>query len=325
MGFLKKLLAYNKICIQCHNNPDSDALASAYCVSRYLEKNNVRADIVYGGKDIIKKSDAKMLIKECGINISHTDAVEGYDLLLLIDCQKGNGNVFDFNAEKTAIIDHHIRVVGEDDLYLIKNYQSCSTIVWELLCEENFEIDYSMSVALLYGLYTDTSSYKDLYSQNDSDMRKALYSNQPLFERLTKSSMTDAEVLIAGDALLHHYLDIERKFAIVEALKCDQTVLGYIGDIVICIDVVALSIAYCMTTGGYQISLRSSDETVKASDAAKFICDGIGSGGGHPSKAGGYISEAKMKEKYGDMKIFDVINMLLSEFFDGKSGDGAKE
>ncbi len=323
MGFLRKLLSYNRICIQCHNNPDSDALASAYCVARYLEKNNIVTDIVYGGKDMIKKSDAKMLIKECAVNIRHAESIGECDLLLLVDCQIGNGNVFDFEAKNLAIIDHHIRVVGEDDMYLIKNYQSCSTIIWELLCEENFEIDYNMSVALLYGLYTDTSSYKDLYSQRDNDMRKALYSNQPLFERLTKSSMTAAEVLIAGDALLHHYLDIERNFAIIEALKCDQTVLGYIGDIVICIDVVVLSITYCMTTGGYRISLRSSDESAKASDAAKFICDGIGSGGGHPSKAGGYISEAKMKEKYGDIKIFDLINMLLSEFFDRKVNDGA--
>ena len=29
MGFLSQFLKYKSICIQCHNNPDPDALASA--------------------------------------------------------------------------------------------------------------------------------------------------------------------------------------------------------------------------------------------------------------------------------------------------------
>ena len=36
MSFLKQLLAYKRICIQCHNNPDADAVASVFGVYRYL-------------------------------------------------------------------------------------------------------------------------------------------------------------------------------------------------------------------------------------------------------------------------------------------------
>lgn len=48
MSFLKQLLAYKRICIQCHNNPDADAVASAFGVYRYLTSHGVEVSIVYG-------------------------------------------------------------------------------------------------------------------------------------------------------------------------------------------------------------------------------------------------------------------------------------
>ena len=37
---LKDLLKYDKIVIQCHDNPDADALASGYALKWFFEKNN---------------------------------------------------------------------------------------------------------------------------------------------------------------------------------------------------------------------------------------------------------------------------------------------
>jgi len=322
LSFLKKLLKYNKICIQCHDNPDSDTIASAFGVYCYLIANGIEAQIIYSGSQVIKKSCTKMLIKECKIEINYVKEIDiesDFDLLLLVDCQYGQGNVEKFPAKKIAIIDHHIQVVEDKEYYLIKsNYQSCSTVVWEMLCEENYPIkeNQNLAIALLYGLYTDTSCFADLYNKIDCDMRADLFSGQPLFERLSKTSMSIAELLVASDAMLNHYLDVERKFVIVEALKCDQTVLGIIGDFVIQVDVVFMSFSYSEIDNDYQISLRSCHENIKVNDVAKFICTGIGSGGGHCTKAGGRILKEKLIEKYGDMKIFDVINMLICQYID---------
>ena len=45
--------------------------------------------------------------------------------------------------------------------------------------------------------------------------------------------MTVAELLVASDAMYNHYFDVDRRFAIVGVLKCEQTVLGIIGDFMI--------------------------------------------------------------------------------------------
>ena len=118
-------------------------------------------------------------------------------------------------------------------------------------------------------------------------MKEQLYDKQPLFEQLIKSSMSLAEFMIATDALHNHYFDIERRFAIINALKCDQSVLGIIGDFIIQVDLVLLSFAYTENDISYQISIRSCHPDIPANTIAEYICNEIGSGGGHANKSGG--------------------------------------
>ena len=42
MSFLQKLLNYEKICIQCHNNPDPDTVASAFGVQKFFHFDVVK-------------------------------------------------------------------------------------------------------------------------------------------------------------------------------------------------------------------------------------------------------------------------------------------
>ena len=324
MGYLTKLLKYKKICIQCHNNPDSDTIASAFGVYRYLQKHGIEASIIYGGQEEIKKNALLTMITECGIPVSYTQILPECDLLLLVDCQYGQANTTIFPMENIMIIDHHIKVVDEKEEYLIKSdYQSCSTIVYELLLEEGYDVktDEALAIAFLYGLYIDTSCFDDLYRNADKTMKEDLFHEQPLLERLMKSSMSVAELLIASDAMFHHYLDIEKRFAIVEALKCEQAVLGIIGDFVIRTDVIYLSFAYTEAGSGYKISIRSCHEDYLANEIAAYVCRDIGNGGGHKKKAGGYIELEKMENKYGKQPIFDVINALLCEYITCKTCD----
>lgn len=319
MGFLKQLSDYKKICIECHNNPDADTVASAFGVYSFLKQNGVDAFIVYGGPYEIKKSCMKMLVNELNIPITYTNNPGDFDLLLMIDCQYKATNTQFFESENVAIIDHHVKTVEDNPNYLIKSdYQSCSTIIWELLKEENFDISSvpNLDVALLYGLYTDTSCFADLYGAKDNDMRLTLFNNQPLFEKLIKSNMTVAELMVASDAIHNHYFDTEKRFAVVEALSCDQTVLGIIGDFMIQVDIIDLNIAYCKTGNGYSLSLRSSKEELPANEIVKYICDGAGSGGGHRNKAGGFVLHDKLINIYGDISLTDVIIKRVSEFVD---------
>ena len=60
---LKELLHYNKIYIQCHDNPDADAIASGYALYRYFMDMGKSVSLFYSGKFQIQKSNLNLLNK----------------------------------------------------------------------------------------------------------------------------------------------------------------------------------------------------------------------------------------------------------------------
>ncbi|MEG1428121.1 MAG: DHH family phosphoesterase, partial [Oscillospiraceae bacterium] len=207
MGFLQQFLAYEHICIQCHNNPDADTVAAAYGLHCYFKMQGVASEIIYSGAEKIKKYNLRLMIDKCQIPIRYVTELPQTQLLLIADGQYGAGNVARFDAPAVAVIDHHIQSMQTHPHVLIKsNYQSCSTVVWELLESEGYHVkdNEALRIALLYGLFTDTSSFYDLYQEKDMEMRTALSGEFPLFEKLIKSNMTVAELMIASDAMQDH-------------------------------------------------------------------------------------------------------------------------
>lgn len=317
MGFLKQFLDYKKICIQCHNNPDADTIASAYGLYCFFTAHGITVDIIYSGPNQIKKFNLKYMIEHCNIPIHYVADLPQTDLLIIVDGQYGSGNVNKFFSSSIAVIDHHIRVMDENEQILIKSdYQSCSTIIWELLNEEGYSVkeNENLRIALLYGLFTDTSSFYDLYQEKDMEMRVKLSGDLPVFEKLIKSNMTVAELMIASDAMQEHYFDPQKRFAIVSAISCDQAVLGIIGDFMIQVDVIVVNFSYTEANNGYQISIRSCDDLIPANLLAAYICKEIGSGGGHEKKAGGKISSESFIKIYGNIDIFEFFKQKLSDF-----------
>lgn len=317
MGFLSQFLNYRHICIQCHNNPDPDTLASALGLYEYFTENGIDTDIIYGGAGPIKKRNVLYMLEACEIPARYvTQIPTGVDILIVVDCQYNQGNVQHFDAPIVGVIDHHMQVIQSTDMAFIDNsYQSCSTIIWRMLEAEGYDVknNYKLCVALLYGLYTDTASYGDLFNKYDIDMRSALSGDYPELIRLKKSCMTIAELMIAGDALHNLYVDMQEHFAIISAIHCDQSVLGIIGDMAIQVDILDFCITYTDIGHAYQISIRSCDKNIPANEVAGLICKGLGNGGGHLDKAGGCIFQNMIDKEYKGIDIHDILLLRAKE------------
>ena len=70
---LSDLLQFDNIIVQCHDNPDADALASGFGVYEYLRLNGKSPRLVYGGRNIIHKSNLVLMVDSLGIPIEHVD------------------------------------------------------------------------------------------------------------------------------------------------------------------------------------------------------------------------------------------------------------
>ena len=298
---LKELLKYDDIVIQCHDNPDADTIASGYAVYCFLKAYGKNSKLIYSGRNTIRKSNLKLMVSELHIPITHVEKLDEPELLVTVDCQYGESNVTMHKAKNIAVIDHH-RISGKvPELHEIRNkFGSCSTVLWHMLKEEDFAInsDIRLSTALYYGLYTDTNEFTEISNTMDMGLRDEVEVDHVLIGRLRNANMSLEELEIAGTALLKSDYIEDYRCAIVKAGMCDPNVLGIISDLLLAVDVVDTCLVFNVPPNGVKLSVRSCVENVKASELAAVICDGIGSGGGHLNKAGGFIQMELLIPEY---------------------------
>ena len=320
---LKDLEKFNTITIQCHDNPDPDALASAYGLYRYFKENGKDVRIIYSGPFKIRKSNLLLMINELKIPISYHAAGEGKidGLLITVDCQYGQGNVTKLEADDLAVIDHHNGVTDISLSEIRPGLGSCATLVWSLIQQEGYDVisDRAVCTALYYGLMTDTGNFSEISHPLDKDMRDALVFNEAQIRLFTNSNISLEEMRITGEALAGYTCISNYSCGLLKADECDPNILGIISDMALQVAEFNVVIAYGHVSGGYKLSVRSCTREVMADEFVKAITNGVGSGGGQDYKAGGFISEDRMRADDPSLSIRDYLDKAIRTYFESFS------
>lgn len=298
---LKDLLVYKEITIQCHDNPDADAIASGFAVHRYLEDNGITAKIIYGGYNEIQKTNLCYMVEMLNIPIEFVkeSGVKFSGLLVTVDCQYGSSNVSRFEADEIAIIDHHqVQCEGIAKTHILSDYGSCATVIWEMMKTEGYDYKRYIDIqtALYYGLYSDTAQFMDITNPVDKDMKDDLVYDQNILRTLQNSNINAKELEIAGVAILRSNINEQLRFAVVKAHDCDPNILGLISDFVLQVSEIDKCLVFCDKPNGIKFSVRSCNKDDQANHIASFVSEGFGNGGGHLTKAGGFIDKKKYEE-----------------------------
>lgn len=323
MNVLSQIMRHNEIVIQCHDNPDPDAIASGFALYQYLYqsgKKNIK--LIYSGNMKMTKVNIICLAEQLHIPIlyvSPNEELGNPELLVTVDCQYGTGNVTKFSAQKIATIDHHqIENDKVDFMEINSNLASCSTLMWFLLKEEGFLFDANEDVAtaLYYGLLCDSNSFSELNHPLDKDLRDGINYDEALIRKLKNTNLTQAELQIASEALSSYNDNQKYRYTIFEAAPCDPNILGFISDIALQVDSIDVCVVYNQLPTGIKLSIRSSVKEVQASELAGYITSNIGNGGGHLEKAGGFISLGKFHELYS-CSMNEYLSQRLERYFAG--------
>ncbi len=317
---LKDLDRFEQIVIQMHNDPDADAVGSGYALYRYFQSKGKSVRLVYGGRNEISKSNMKLMMSELEIPAEYVQQLEPPELLLLVDCQYGEGNVQHFEAQNIAMIDHHNTGKLSDDMCEIRGHLvSCATVCYSMLKAAGFNVndDIHTATALYYGLYMDSNQLSEISHPLDRDMIDFLEYDKMLITRLKYANFSISELETAGVAITNNNYIEKHRTAIVNSEPCDPNILGVIGDFVIQVDSIDVCVIYNECTGGYKLSIRSCSLEVAANELAVFITKDIGNGGGHLAKAGGFISAAKYAEACPDTDIGEYFRTKMDEYYEG--------
>ena len=175
---LEDLLGYKDIVIQCHDDPDADAIASGYALLKYLESKGKSPRLVYSGGRKVTKKNLLLMIEKLNVPLEYVRRTDDEaELLVMVDCRAGQRNVSALPHQTIAVIDHHELDMGEVLPKLCEvrtDCNACVTVIWLMLKKAGFPIeDRLLSTALYYGLYMDTQKFKGA-EELDREMLDAL-------------------------------------------------------------------------------------------------------------------------------------------------------
>jgi nanoRNase/pAp phosphatase (c-di-AMP/oligoRNAs hydrolase) len=283
--------APGRVFLQPHNVPDPDAIASCAALRWLLAGRGIEASIVFDHE--IEKADSLKMIQVLGFEMTRAREMGGGsgDWAVLVDGQKGGGNLTDLDTEEVAVVDHHER--REDQAYRFEDIRpavgACSTIVAEYLFENGFQPPTGIATALLFGIMKDTESLTRGVSGLDLEMFYRLYhyADATIIKALNGSQLTMGDLESYAEAFSS--VEVYGKLGFMRLDSSDDSLLGAAGDIVLSLDTVEVVVAWSVRPSGVKLSIRSETPLIKANALVRFLLDGLGFGGGHDHMAGGFL------------------------------------
>ena len=286
---IKELIESSKsIGLLAHENPDGDAIGSL--IAFYLILRDMNKDV----EVIASKIPERFKYLE-DIDKIVDNSQKNFDLVIVLDCasKKRIGqidNIVD-RASQVIVIDHHVSNTLYGDInYIEGNTSSCAQVLYYLFKEWKWNINKECGKALMTGVLTDTSGFKNdnvdkntyLMAAKMLDVGIDIYNLQR--EVLTIVTKPQLELKrIALDRL--EFFD-NGKIAFSYVTKKDMDSVGaMVGDheglVEIGRDIIGVEVSIFMREDeGFKISLRSNG-SVKVNEIAEFF-----DGGGHEMAAG---------------------------------------
>ncbi len=148
-----------EVFIQPHNVPDPDAIAACAGMQYLLGRNCIESAIVYDRE--IEKADSLRMHGLFGIEMTLAASVKTIweeDWTLLVDGQKGGGNLTDLPTVEMACIDHHEYRPAQS--YRFEDIRpavgASSSFVAQYFFENHMDPPCAIATALVFGIMKDS-------------------------------------------------------------------------------------------------------------------------------------------------------------------------
>ncbi len=312
-----------RFCICAHDNPDPDALASAFGIAWILEFLGVESLGIYYCGEISHPQNRAMNnvlnIPAKQWNEQIEDELGKEDLIhIFVDCV-GNQRNMSIKGEPHIAIDHHKNVAGKNVLFIHDEIGSCSTLVLELMLSippidggEDGEKSYcfdpdadgikGLATALAVGIKTDTLDFRnETTTEHDFKAYKLLskFVSDDKFHKIVNYElppyMFDAEE-IAWKNRNQQTPNLITGLGFVDKSRGDS--IPYLADKMMRLQGIQTVVVYAIIEN----SIRGSVRTVSAAFDAQKLTDDIFGAGNGGAKHG--IGGAKV-----DFNVFNTSEM----------------
>lgn len=292
---LQAIRAGTRFLVQAHNNPDPDSIACAMAI-RHLVKLHTGKDAVIAFGGVVGRSENRAMVRQLAVPMVPGALIDyaAYDFSAVCDTQPGtNHTSFPDGFVPTVVIDHHpARPESKRSAVVIvePNYGATSTIVAEMLLAGGVAIPPELATALYYAIRTETQELARDTSDADVEMYRALeeLSDRRVLSRIEAGRVPReyfAEVRAAIDGARLHGDVLVSDLGAVSV----PDMVAEMADFLLRLEGARWSCVLGEYRSTLYVSLRTGDPDAHAGELIRKVIAGMGSGGGHPSMAGGQV------------------------------------
>jgi nanoRNase/pAp phosphatase (c-di-AMP/oligoRNAs hydrolase) len=323
---LRLLQGKRNILVTTHRYPDPDALASGWSLCLLLGAQLPNVSITMSVKDNIVGGVNEMFVRKTNLKLAPWDdaALSRFDAIILTDVTPGGAySPLPEGCTPLAVIDHHrTRRKPKCPFSDIRpDVGATSSIIFSYYMEVEQGISPDLAASLLYAIESDLAGAAGQPGELDNVALSAL-------------------TLLADTRKLYQmrYVDLPQSYYICyssgmsNAMYYDSAIVSHLDTIdspekpAIVADFLLRfePVVWALVTAVYEdrlvISLRTSSGKLSAADMIRRLLRGDGEGGGHRTKAGGFIpletntpAEIDRKRKLLRRRYLRALHIKLSQ------------
>jgi Exopolyphosphatase-related proteins len=306
--------------IVLHDNPDPDAISSAYALAEITKKFDIKADILYDGK--IGHHENKAFINLLAIpmiKIQSPDIFDQYDKLAMVDNSIPSvNNSIPADRPIGIIIDHHSYADIEPSAEFMDirtNVGASATILTKYLQQMDITVSMELATALLFGIRTDTNDFRRNTTSADFAAASFLHplSDHDLLTQVETPSMSTETMDILSEAIRNREVYGTMVLSNVGTLRNRDT-LPQAADYLLAMEGISTVVVFGIIDDSIYVSARNDDIRVNLGDIMRQAFGE--NAGGHPTAAGakiplGVFSSAKDKQVLQKLVEESVVKRFL--------------
>jgi nanoRNase/pAp phosphatase (c-di-AMP/oligoRNAs hydrolase) len=293
---LASLAGLQRVLILPHDDPDPDAMAAAWALSRLFEHClGARCSIGYEG--MIGRAENRAMVQRLGVPLHPLDSLDltSFEGVMLVDTQPGTRNhSLPAGPRLLGCVDHHpIQPLAEPLPWVDVRPQggTSASITLSYLLARGLEPDAALSTALLYGLKSDTRDFSRAATPLDMDARAYVY---PRADHAALGAIINPRLDPGYYRLLRRALDLANVQGPLVTLLLGELpypdLVAEMADLFVRHE----GVAWCLCGGVHEsslrLSLRTELEDVSAGAVLRnLVCQRAGAAGGHDMIAGGRV------------------------------------
>lgn len=289
----------SSVVILTHDNPDPDALASAFALRLLLEKLcNVTARVAFSG--LIGRAENRAMVQVLGLNPEPLSTLDlsSETVFAMVDTQPGTGNNSWVDGwPLVAVFDHHPLKFDLDTVAFAdvsESYGATATMMVQYLDAAGLEPPVDLATALFYAIRSETL---DLGREAGEADRDAYFRLLEQADMVSVARIQRARVPREYFGAFHQA--IERAVIYDNVVMTDlqavaaPDIVAEIADFLLRLQGAEWSCCIGQHRNDLVVSLRTTDPFAHAGRLIRRIVAGLGTAGGHGTMAGGQVPVAE--------------------------------